>query len=133
MKTVEAFDYQGYHCELGIYFAYVGYVDIPPGHPWHGKHYRELNKTVHIHGGLTYSNVEEERWRIGFDCGHPGDTTADAASERADIFDQMLVDFGDMAGAMIGEGVMTGSAWTKEMVIAEVKRLADQVALVEME
>lgn len=56
-----------------------GYVRIPVGHPWHGKHYDKINADVH--GGLTYSGDggfkpgpdDDPQWWIGFDCGHAGD------------------------------------------------------------
>lgn len=62
---------RGYRC---------GYIKIPLGHPWYGKHYDELH--VDVHGGLTYSrdylagynkNQEKDWWWLGFDCGHVGD------------------------------------------------------------
>ena len=31
-----------------------GYVGVPPGHPWFGKSYDEIDDKVTIHGGLTY-------------------------------------------------------------------------------
>jgi hypothetical protein len=54
-----------------------GYIRIPNGHPWFGKHYDDIE--AEIHGGLTFSRMidpEEESpfpepgfW-IGFDCAH---------------------------------------------------------------
>lgn len=62
-----------------------GYVAVPPGHPWHGVHYRELSE-VYVHGGLTYADPCFENvchvpqqgepdnvWWFGFDCAHYGD------------------------------------------------------------
>jgi hypothetical protein len=66
--------------------ALCGYVGVPPGHPWHGKQYGEVDADVH--GGLTYSDAcveggkichvalpgePEEVWWQGFDCGHSFD------------------------------------------------------------
>ena len=50
-----------------------GYVNIPKGHPWYGKHYDNI-RCGYIHGGLTYSEQEGEFWVIGFDTAHIGDT-----------------------------------------------------------
>lgn len=68
---------------------WCGYVGVPPGHPWHGKDYGDLD--VSVHGGLTYAdfcmeNAGEEAichvpepgrpdhvWWLGFDCGHAWD------------------------------------------------------------
>ena len=51
---------------------YNGYVSLPPEHPWHGVSYDDI--PVEIHGGLTYSRMEEARWVIGFDTCHLDDT-----------------------------------------------------------
>lgn len=65
-----------------------GYVGVPPGHPWHGRGYDELD--VSVHGGLTFaSGCDEDNpegichvpapgrpadvWWLGFDCGHAYD------------------------------------------------------------
>jgi hypothetical protein len=69
--------------------ALCGYVGVPPGHPWHGKHYNDdALDGVDVHGGLTYSEpcVEgghichvpqpgepEAVWWQGFDCSHAWD------------------------------------------------------------
>ena len=49
-----------------------GYISLPLGHCWYGKHYDELNEWGFIEGGLTYSELEKDRWVIGFDTGHIG-------------------------------------------------------------
>lgn len=66
--------------------AWCGYVGVPPGHPWHGRHYEYVD--VAIHGGLTYSDrcqrlgpichvpragEPADVWWLGFDCLHVGD------------------------------------------------------------
>lgn len=65
--------------------AWCGYVGVPPGHPWHGKGYDEIEALAEtdVHGGLTYSNEcrgdichvpapgePEHLWWAGFDCAH---------------------------------------------------------------
>lgn len=57
-----------------------GYVLLPKEHPWYGMEYEEI--PVDIHGGLTYTGywedapeqADREKWWIGFDCAHHGDT-----------------------------------------------------------
>lgn len=49
----------------------AGYIAVPPGHPWHGKHYRAVN--AHVHGYLTFSAQVGSWWCLGFDCGHSRD------------------------------------------------------------
>lgn len=63
-----------------------GYVAVPPGHPWHGKGYDDID--VGVHGGLTYADLcapdigvchvprpgePEDVWWVGFDLAHYGD------------------------------------------------------------
>jgi hypothetical protein len=61
-----------------------GYVGVPAGHPWHGKHYVDV--PADVHGGLTYSDKcndaichvpnpgeSDDVWWLGFDCAHFGD------------------------------------------------------------
>lgn len=52
-----------------------GYVSIPKWHPFYKKNYSELNKYVIIHGGLTFSDFNEDKslWIIGFDTNHYND------------------------------------------------------------
>jgi len=81
-----------------------GYVIIPEGHPCHGKHYDDIN--VSIHGGLTFSaSVKEcdweelkgedpEGWVVGFDTAHYNDSL---------------------------------SSWPKVEVVKEARRLAKQL------
>lgn len=68
--------------------ALCGYVGVPPGHPWHGKGYDDVD--AHAHGGLTFSGPchpdspichvpqagePDDVWWQGFDCCHLGDRT----------------------------------------------------------
>jgi hypothetical protein len=61
--------------------ALCGYAAVPPGHPWHGAHFRDID--VYVHGGLNYSKACDgeichvpapgepaDVWWLGFDCGH---------------------------------------------------------------
>ena len=73
-----------------------GYVAVPPEHPFHGKHYDEVNETVNVHGGLTFAEkagdciscmadcgeainfdsfdeIPKDYWVFGFDTMHWGD------------------------------------------------------------
>lgn len=63
---------------------WCGYVAVPPGHPYHGKHYDTPD--VRVHGGLTYADKcsghvchvpkpgePDDVWWFGFDCAHSGD------------------------------------------------------------
>jgi hypothetical protein len=62
----------GYRC---------GYVRVPPGHPWHGKDYDDIEPAPGVHGGLTFSRPDadcgkggaDNAWWLGFDCAHWGD------------------------------------------------------------
>jgi hypothetical protein len=48
-----------------------GYVGIPQGHPWYEKSYGDI--PCECHGGLTFAQIKDVTWWIGFDCGHAGD------------------------------------------------------------
>lgn len=63
---------------------WCGYVGVPPGHPWHGKNFDDVD--VRVHGGLTYSDScrgqvchvalpgdPDDVWWLGFDCCHAED------------------------------------------------------------
>ncbi len=58
-----------------------GYIGLPDGHPWHGKHYDTLHVeyNIDVHGGLTYSENHppggnyDGLWWIGFDTAHWND------------------------------------------------------------
>lgn len=83
----------GYPCLIvrsGSSGSLCGYVGVPEGHKFHGKHYdTEDLRDVNVHGGLTFSdkcspNGKEERsichvpdpgesdnvWWFGFDTSH---------------------------------------------------------------
>jgi hypothetical protein len=70
--------------------ALCGYVGVPPGHPYYGRDYDDVD--VDVHGGLTYGRPCQEGhpegegvchipepgrpkdvWWLGFDCAHAGD------------------------------------------------------------
>lgn len=60
---------------IGLGFL-CGYVSIPKSFKEFGKHYNDLDYSVH--GGLTFSesslpNGTQTGWVIGFDCGHYND------------------------------------------------------------
>lgn len=73
------FEYNGFHCLIrrifddenkvdDIYGHLCGYIDIPKCHPFYQKHYDEIE--IDVHGGLTFSDVIDGFWTIGFDCAH---------------------------------------------------------------
>jgi len=63
---------RGYACEIKRSPSIghlCGYVEVKPGHPWHGKGCDDIEASVH--GGLTYADgTDHLNWRIGFDCAH---------------------------------------------------------------
>ena len=78
--------HDGYVCLIvrGPTGALCGYVGLPPGHPWHGQKYSELD--VDVHGGLTFAGPchglichearegeSDQVWWLGFDCAHAFD------------------------------------------------------------
>lgn len=68
------FEEKDYLCEIirrDKESHWCGYIFINSYHPWYGKHYDNIE--VNCHGGLTYSQYDENMWKIGFDCAHWGD------------------------------------------------------------
>jgi hypothetical protein len=78
---------------MGIW---CGYAAVPPGHPYHGKGYDDID--VEVHGGLTYSDKcageichkpepgePDDVWWLGFDCGHAWDYSPGIDKQLADI------------------------------------------------
>jgi hypothetical protein len=83
-----------------------GYVAIPPGHPWHGKAYDEIDADVH--GGLTYADAcngvvchapkpgePDDVWWLGFDAAHFGDLQPFLAERLAALPEPLRYDFSD--------------------------------------
>ena len=48
-----------------------GYISIPKNHKFFGKNFYDIE--IEVHGGLTYANIEEDEFWIGFDCAHSMD------------------------------------------------------------
>lgn len=85
----ELFNSHGFNCELWRHpsmLHWCGYVYLPPDHPQWGKDYDELNHTINVHGGLTYSGKEEEFWKVGFDCAHAKDLIPGGFHYKNDIY-----------------------------------------------
>ena len=54
--------------------ALCGYVGIPEGHKYYNVDYSDIPwEGRDVHGGLTYSNLEDGLWWLGFDCAHSND------------------------------------------------------------
>ena len=103
--------------------AWCGYVAVPPGHPWHGKGYDDIN--AEVHGGLTYAEKcggavchvsgpgePDDVWWLGFDHAHAGDLCPATASWFGDRFGESNDVYRDM-----------------DYVIAGVNELAEQAAV----
>lgn len=97
MSTIKQFDHKGLACTIkkmecgGILPDWLcGYVDVPQGHPMHGKHYDDV--AVDVHGGLTYSESEGDAWRFGFDTAHFGDGPAERSEEYVTAQCERLAD-----------------------------------------
>ena len=68
----EAASLDGFPPPFGGYLC--GYLKLPEGHSWYGKKVDSENSPdCDIHGGLTYSEFEEDGYWIGFDCCHSSD------------------------------------------------------------
>lgn len=102
--------------------TWCGYVEVPEGHPWHGRHLDYLGH-VNVHGGITFAGdiVEpmiegSSGWWIGFDCAHAGDYMPSLDSTLKSAFPDR------------GRSALIGWEYrTLEYVRAECARLAEQV------
>jgi len=75
------FEYLGFKCLIIRHPELkhlCGYVLLPGGHPYFGKHYDDI--PVEVHGGLTFSLTEGDYHRIGFDCAHYWDFVPGSSS-----------------------------------------------------
>ncbi len=62
-KMFGIFNDMGFRC---------GYVEIPKEHKLYKAEYEDLD--IECHGGLTFSgNYMNDKYVVGFDCGHYGD------------------------------------------------------------
>lgn len=81
---VASFEYKGYKCHVQriIYQEddengtltgghFCGYVAIPMEHPYAMED--EIFHQGNVHGGITFSEGNDEDWVIGFDCAHASD------------------------------------------------------------
>ena len=110
-----------------------GYVAVPPGNRYHGKHYNMLNKQISVHGDLTLSEpaVYSEyafgtyNYKLPDDLIGKRNTLLDFAEFVTEekmvgddwwIFGFDTVHFGD-----------DESAWNREAVIKETMRLKAQL------
>lgn len=103
---------QGYKYMVVSYGSHpCAYVQVPEGHPFHGKHYDKIN--ICCHGGVTFSGkfshhpsrflIERDGFWIGWDYAHPGDFT------------------------VYPEITMVGHHWTTAEVLAEVALVVGQL------
>lgn len=72
------FTYLEFECEIHLepLGYYCGYVGVNVGHPAHDLRSGALDKTLSVHGGVSYTNYlnkDSETWFFGFDCAHDGD------------------------------------------------------------
>jgi hypothetical protein len=68
------FEEKGYLCEITRHEKdrhWCGYICVDSHHPWHKRHYDSID--ADCHGGLTYSEDDKDKWKIGFDCAHFND------------------------------------------------------------
>ena len=114
--------YKGYHLMVVFINAFrCGYVGLPKGHKYVGKHYDELD--LDVHGGLTFSEhnhrlkKEGYEYYLGFDCAH-FDDGADLKymKENGATLDEMMI-----------YRHMDGEVRTKKYVLSELYNMVHQL------
>jgi hypothetical protein len=107
---------KGYPCLIvraQVTGALCGYVAVPPGHPWHGKGYDDVNHVVRVHGGLTYADSCEGNpkichvpeagepdnvWWLGFDCSHHMDCSPAMRATIRECYENFMPSYAEIAG-----------------------------------
>lgn len=139
------FKHEGFDCLIQRvpHGNLCGYVAMPPGHPWHGKHYDDL-EGIEVHGGLTFSEEcgggfggavchvpspgePDNVWWLGFDMAHAWDYAPNAHfCNNPEMIAYRLMGFDDLADG-------GGEYRTVEYVTEECKKLAAQAIAVQNE
>jgi len=71
IEVIKELEYKGYKCVIKrnlILKALLGYVKLPKGHRYYGVSIEKI--PVECHGDLTYGEIENDNYVIGFDCAH---------------------------------------------------------------
>lgn len=110
-----------------------GYVRVPPGHPLHGAEYgSDRLDGISAHGGVNLSELEPctehedgQGWWFGFDCGHCFDGKFDPEIDPETLSPRSREVYDIYARCGL---LRDGHYWTEADVVAEVERLAAQLA-----
>lgn len=105
-----------------------GYVKIPSDHPFFCKCYSDID--VDIHGGLTYGQLENDGFWIGFDCAHSFDVVPSLIALRNLYKKDSIEEFKDSIeefSVKQSSVIFPKSYRNMDYVIKECKSLADQV------
>jgi len=93
MVLVKEWEHEGLKCLIRRHNTLghlCGYVVLPEGHYAYEKDYDDID--VDVHGGLTYANMEDGKWVVGFDCAHLGDYVPGSMFCRVDGEHEWTVD-----------------------------------------
>ena len=106
-----------------------GYVRVPPGHPLYGA---DSVDSLRVHGGINFAEIEPctehedgQGWWFGFDCGHAWDGKFDPAVDPETLTPRAREIYDVYARCNL---LHDGHYWTHADTVAEVERLADQLA-----
>lgn len=101
-RTIQYEGYEG-QVEMQPLGWRTGYVFIPEEHPLYGCLEEKAERNIICHGGVTFVGMRKdeggkERFAIGFDCAHYGDTpdrwTTDAVEDE---LRSMILQFAEIA------------------------------------
>lgn len=132
------FEHLGFPCLITRHPSFghlCGYIAVPPGHPYHGKHYDDDAVKLYAHGSVNYSDrcfahichvpkpgEPDNVWWFGFDCGHAMDYSPALEARMRGVGVDPLPE----SSILFGPHKYRHMVWVQD----EIKALAEQLAKV---
>lgn len=136
--TNKIFEYKGYECEIkespaGLFGC--GYVKLPKGHKYYGED--DASLLIKCHGGLNFSEQIDDKWVIGFDCGHwddmvPAYRIREENADLSKVPESEIMKIGDNIYLkshvhLNNNDIIKSTFKDNEFIENEIKRIVDQL------
>jgi hypothetical protein len=116
--------FKGDYLSLGCWCAYIR---IPEGHPWFNVDiWGDSGPDVDVHGGLTFGEMFDNEFWIGFDCGHSRDVIPSVVEMKKKMRQDMKEKHPNLNVDWENSPVFLESYKNMNFVMQEVKSLAEQ-------